>query len=215
MACDTGTAVTTVALTGPLTGTQSATVPGFDPAGCTRAVLVITNEAQTSANPTDSSARPYTVSTGAAPPTTPPTPPGGGSPPVTPSGGTGVTTPTPAVDATPPLISRLRLSRRRFRALRSGPAISVRRGARVRYRLSEKATVRVRFQRRNRNGRFVTIRRSRTHRGRAGANSFRLSGRLAGKALAPGTYRLRLVATDGARNAGVARVTRTFRVVRR
>ena len=49
--------------------------------------------------------------------------------------------------------------------------------------------------------------------GKAGANSRRFSGRIRGRALRRGEYRLILVATDAAGNRS-ARVTLRFRIVR-
>ena len=113
------------------------------------------------------------------------------------------------------MLTLLSLSRRRFRAFGSGPGISARRGTRVRYRLSETATVRVRLQRRKRSGRWVTVRGSGVDRGVRGVNSFRFSGRWKRKRLAPGSYRLRMRAKDGSGNLSRVRTTRLLRIVRR
>ncbi|HMJ96023.1 MAG TPA: hypothetical protein VK486_09230 [Thermoleophilaceae bacterium] len=103
--------------------------------------------------------------------------------------------PSPSPDTARPSLSALSLSRTRFRA--GG-------GTLVSYRLSEAARVTFRIGSR---GSFV-------RQGRAGSNSFRLMGRLRGRRLAPGRYRLRAVATDSAGNSSQARYTR-FRIVRR
>ena len=206
VACDTGTAVATVPLPAPLGPAQSATIAGLDPSTCQRATAVITNEAQTAPNPDSSTARAYTVTTGPAPPSTVPTVTGGASGAASP--------PISARDTVAPLLSRIRLSRRRFRAFRSGAGISARRGTRVFYRLSERATVRIRLLRR-RGRRWVTVRGSGIDRGVKGANSFRFSGRWRRKRLPVGVYRLRLQPKDGARNVGRVRTTRSLRIVRR
>jgi len=140
-------------------------------------------------------------------------------------------------DTVDPLLTRLRLSSRRFRAARVGRAISAAPlGTRVSYRLSEAATVRVRYERRV-TGRRVgsrcraVSRRNRSRErclrfglvsglarrrgGTAGANSFRLTGRMNGRALSLGVYRLRLSARDGAGNASSTRRSGSFRIVRR
>ena len=220
--CETATQLLGVRLAAPITGTGSATVPGLNTAGCTAATLVITNESQTGGDPTSSAARAYNVTTAAAPVSTNPTAlsatPVSGLPPSTNPGGT----PTPgsqstaaALDAAGPVLSLLSLSRRRFRAFGSGPGISVLRGTRLRYRLSERAKVRVRLQRRNRAGRWITVRGSAVDGGVKGVNSFRFSGRWKRKRLVPATYRLRLQAKDGSGNLSSMRTTRALQIVRR
>jgi hypothetical protein len=105
------------------------------------------------------------------------------------------------------------------------------RGARVRFRLSEAAavsfTIRKRVRGRRKDGRCVT-KQKRGHRctkyvtlpgtfqrgGRGGANSFTYDGRLNGKALPRGSYQLLAVPRDGAGNRG-KRVTSRFRFGRR
>ncbi len=55
--------------------------------------------------------------------------------------------------------------------------------------------------------RYVTLRGRLTHQGRAGANKFRFTGRLRGRKLASGHYRLRGDATHAAANqASVKRI---------
>jgi len=61
--------------------------------------------------------------------------------------------------------------------------------------------------------RYVRISGSLRHSGRAGSNSVRFSGKLAGRKLRPGRYRLTAVARDRAGNVAASR-TATF-VVRR
>ena len=132
---------------------------------------------------------------------------------------------TPA-DRTAPVISRARISPRRF-AVRRGS-----RGARVRFRLSENAAMILEVRRllpgrlagrrcappsrANRKGRRCK-RRKVAGRIRAigsqGANSVRFRGRIRGKALRRGSYELKLLATDAAGNrASPKRLT--FKIVR-
>jgi hypothetical protein len=83
---------------------------------------------------------------------------------------------------------------------------------RVSFTLSEAASVRLRVERRRaRSARYVTLRGGFTVAGRQGANRLRFTGRLAGRALSAGRYRLRAVARDGAGNASRARRT-PFRI---
>ena len=125
-------------------------------------------------------------------------------------------------DTVAPLIEALTLSPKRFAAARrGGPIVKSRTvGTLVAYRLSEPATVRFVVQRATigvkRGGRCVKRRRSSppgrrcirfekvrgsfSHAGKAGRNALRFSGRLAGRLLRPGRYRLVAVATDSAGN---------------
>jgi hypothetical protein len=130
-------------------------------------------------------------------------------------------------------VTRLRVRPSEFSAARRGPSArdAARHpvGARVSFRLNTAATVRFRAERRvtgrrvrgrcrpatrlNRGGRrcarFVKVRGSFTRSGPTGANAFRFSGRIRGKRLHAGGYRL--VATP----AGDGRAARAaFRIVR-
>ena len=58
----------------------------------------------------------------------------------------------------------------------------------------------------------MTLRGSFTHKGKAGANKFKFRGRLRGRKLRPGRYRLRAVATDAAKNNSSVKRKR-FRIV--
>jgi DNA-binding beta-propeller fold protein YncE len=102
----------------------------------------------------------------------------------------------------------LRLSPRAFRAARGGPPISRRVGARVTYLLAAPARVRFAVQRAVR-GRYRRVRGAFTHRGSLGTNSFRFSGRIRGRRLRPGRYRL-VARIPGA----TARKRTGFRIVR-
>jgi hypothetical protein len=98
-----------------------------------------------------------------------------------------------AGDHVAPVLSNLRLSPKLFTA---------RRGSRVSYRLSEKARLTVVLKRaRHRNGRLVFTRYASAGRAAAeGSNAMRLRRRLGSRRLAPGRYRLTLVAVDAAAN---------------
>ena len=82
----------------------------------------------------------------------------------------------------------------------------------VRYTLSEPATVIFRFERRVRS-RWVKVRGTFRHAGRAGANRARFAGRVSGRRLKNGRYRLTAVARDAAGNQGPP-ARSTFRVTR-
>jgi DNA-binding beta-propeller fold protein YncE len=102
----------------------------------------------------------------------------------------------------------LRLSPRAFRAARRGPSISPRAGTKVTYALASPARVRFAVQRAVR-GRYRRGRGAFAHRGSRGSNSFHFSGRVRGRRLRPGRYRL--VATT----PGASAPKRTgFRIVR-
>ncbi len=83
-------------------------------------------------------------------------------------------------------------------------------GTVLRYRLSEAATVTVDVLP-SKGTRFLT---RLTRRAKAGARSLAFSGRVKGRTLKPGSYRLLVRATDAAGNRSAARTVR-FRVVRR
>jgi hypothetical protein len=113
-----------------------------------------------------------------------------------------------------PVLSALKVKPKWFRpATRRRP----RRGTTISFALSEPATVRVvvercsRRARNRRNGkrtgrcvRFKAMKGAFTRAGVKGANSFRFKGRLRGKALKAGAYRLKVTPTDAASNRGDA-----------
>lgn len=111
--------------------------------------------------------------------------------------------PGTARDRTPARLTAFTLSRKRFRA---------RTGTRMRFRLSERATVRFTVERLRR-GRYRRLKGGLSRRGRAGRNSFKFSGRWRGRRLRVGRYRLVATATDGARNRSKPKRVK-FRVVR-
>ncbi|MDX6673270.1 MAG: hypothetical protein QOH11_688, partial [Solirubrobacteraceae bacterium] len=125
----------------------------------------------------------------------------------------------PATRRVAPRLTRVSLTRRRFRVGPVPTALSARRtpaGTELRYSLSENANVSINVARLERGvsagRRCVTrrpglsgrscIRASRkgtlTHRAHAGANRLPFSGRLGERALAPGAYRAAITATDAA-----------------
>ena len=136
-------------------------------------------------------------------------------------------------DRTPPVLSRVSLSNRRFRRSAKAtatvaarrPATAARVGTTLRFTLSETATVTARFERAS-SGRRVgracraPSARLRTHSActryvgtgtltrralKAGAQQIPFSGRLGAKALPLGTYRVTLIATDAAGNRSAPR----------
>jgi virginiamycin B lyase len=99
--------------------------------------------------------------------------------------------PTPT-SSTRPTISKLKLSKKRFR---------VGRGTKISFTLSEQATVRISFERKatGRRGarRWVKLRKGLTRKGlKAGARRIAFSGRIGKRALKPGSYRPTVVATN-------------------
>jgi uncharacterized delta-60 repeat protein len=162
-------------------------------------------------------------------PPLPPPPPSG-------AGGGGTTPPPPPSDAGP-VVGRLSMPRAFAAAGRGGSigaAGRARVGARVTYTLTEPSRVRFTVQRRARGRkvgrrcvkqtkrnskrrrctRYVRVRGSFAHRGGAGTNSFKFSGRLRGRKLRLGRYRLVAIAIDAAGNRSPAK-RRAFRIVRR
>jgi hypothetical protein len=89
----------------------------------------------------------------------------------------------------PVRLSGLRVKPGRFRSARRGRTIVRRGGAKVSYRLDRAAAVVFTVQRRA-GRRWKRVRGSFEHAGRAGTNTLRFSGRLAGKRLRPGRHRL-------------------------
>jgi Tol biopolymer transport system component len=113
--------------------------------------------------------------------------------------------PGAARDTVAPVLSRVRLSRRRFRAVR---------GTLLRLRSSEAATLTIRVSRVGRRGRTRRVG-TLSRRIAAGAVRVRIGRRIGRRAtLRPGRYRLRVVASDAAGNRSRA-VVRRFVVVGR
>ena len=173
-------------------GTHTATLTATDPTGLT---------AHASAT--------VTVTSPPSPP--PPTPPGGGT----------------------PVLTALNLTPKNFRAARAGPSVAAARtGTTISYRVSVAAVTTFRVERalagvkrgkrcvkpgrRSRRGkrctRYVLVPGRFMHTDTAGLDSFRFTGRIGGKTLKPGRYRL-----DATPQAGklIGQVTRTpFKIIR-
>lgn len=127
--------------------------------------------------------------------------------------GTGAAPGTAPVDVIAPALSSVSLSVAAFRVdARAAAAGRVSRGTRVRFSLSEKATVRFVIRRRLGGRRIGSFERA----AGAGPNSVRFAGRLRVRgrtlSLAPGRYRLTLVAKDASGNRSPARRL-PFRIV--
>ena len=146
------------------------------------------------------------------------------------------TTAPASSQATLSRLSRLAISPRAFPAASRGPSARAaarrrRTGARVTFRLNVVASVRFTVERRkvgrrvrgrcvppsrrNRRGRrcvrYVRVRGSFTRAGDAGANAFRFTGRMAGRTLRLGRYRLAARPTAAGRAGNATRAT--FRIV--
>jgi hypothetical protein len=121
--------------------------------------------------------------------------------------------PTPArLDTVAPALTRLRLLPSRFRAARSGPALAALAGARLGLTLGEPATVTFRVARVTASGRLVRLRGLARRALPAGRSTLRYRGRLAGRTLRPGAYRLLVRARDAAGNVSPQRRA-AFRIV--
>ena len=165
----------------------------------------------------------------------PPVPGSGDGGPGTPGGpggegqpGGGADTPATA-DTQAPAVSRFAATPRRFRvAARATPRVArrARRGTRLRFGLSEPATVKITIERARKAKcrtrglkakRCVRFTRATTMTRRAlpqGTNTIAFSGRVGRRALAAGSYRATIVATDAASNRSRPRSAK-FTVVRR
>jgi hypothetical protein len=127
------------------------------------------------------------------------------------TGGPGATPgPPSANDGERPRLRRLSVSPRRFRSARRGPAIAVRTGAVVRYRLSAAATVRLTIKR-LRGGKRLRGRIE--HNGSVGSNRFRFRGRVGGRVLRAGRYRLVATPIGSSGRPGRSKTVR-FRIIR-
>jgi hypothetical protein len=123
----------------------------------------------------------------------------------------------PAPAAVTPAVQDLKLSASTFAASDSGTSMIARRrrsiGTVVSYQLPALASVRFSVLRRAR-GKYRTVKGGFTDDGNRGPNSFRFSGRMAGRKLRPGSYRLVAVPTDATGHKGPA-VRRGFRIAKR
>jgi hypothetical protein len=157
---------------------------------------------------------------------------GGGDTPPPPGGGDQTPPPAAAPDLVKPVISLLTLTPTKFIAANIGPTLAAKVGTRVVYELSEAATMTFTVERAapgRRKGRtcvapgkakrgkkctrYIRLQGSFTHSGAKGLNSFRFMGRLRGKALKRGNYRLVSTAADAARNRSAVR-RKAFRILR-
>jgi hypothetical protein len=140
----------------------------------------------------------------------------------------------PIVDRTRPALTAYGLSPTRFSAASKGATIATPAGATIRFKLSEPATVTFRIEkaaggrrvkgrcvkasRSNRKAkrctRYLALQGTSTVTGKAGSNSRRFSGRLSGRKLAQGRYRLVATARDAAGNASKPKRV-AFKIVRR
>jgi hypothetical protein len=141
-----------------------------------------------------------------------------------------------AADTSPPALGTLGLSATVFRAAKSGGSISAKKppvGTKVSFKLSEPGKVKFTVDRKTRGRkvgksckaqtkanrkkkaciRWVKVKGSFTVAGKAGKNSFKFRGRIGGKTLKPGSYRLNSQATDSAKNRSAVK-RRGFRIVR-
>jgi hypothetical protein len=116
--------------------------------------------------------------------------------------------PTTPPDTTAPALTGARLSAKKVRAARKGATISRKAGAKLTFTLSEAAAVRVTVLK-GTNALSPTA----TIAGQAGRTTRTFSGRLGGKALKRGRYRLQLGAVDLAGNRAKP-VRIPFRIVR-
>ena len=144
-------------------------------------------------------------------------------------------TTTPA-DTTAPRVRALTLSRRTFRAASRGPSISAKKkpiGTKVTFSLSEASFVKSTVDRQakgrkvgprckartkaNRKKRACTrwtkVKGSFTVPGKTGSNRFRFRGRIGGRKLKPGRYRLNSQATDRSGNKS-ALTSKSFKIVK-
>ena len=143
---------------------------------------------------------------------------------------------TATPDVTPPSLTAYSLSRSTFAAAATGRSVAsaAKIGTRVRYTLSEPGAVRFTVERgapgrlvqgscrtptrqnlrAKRCTRYGTMKGSFTHAGSAGANRFKFTGRLRGRKLRPGRYRLVAVPRDAAGNRSKPKRVK-FRIVRR
>jgi Glycosyl hydrolase family 99 len=133
------------------------------------------------------------------------------------SDGGGAASPPSGATSQSPAVRALSVKPKRFRAARRGAGTAAGVGSRVRYSLSAPAKVRFRVQRALRvrkRTRFKTLAGRIEHNGVTGSNSFRFRGRIRGRALRRGRYRLLAVPFDASARAGGSRRA-GFRIVSR
>jgi DNA-binding beta-propeller fold protein YncE len=113
------------------------------------------------------------------------------------------------VDSKAPVISGLAIAGRfapgskpTAKSAVASAAKRIRRGAKIRYSLSETAQTTIVFERKSKTGRTKRFKKvgTLTRRGKEGRNVVPFSGRIGRRPLAPGRYRLVVTATDGSGN---------------
>ena len=182
-------------------------------------VLLVGVAADPDTNEFDFAIARYLAAGGTPPGDDPPgdDPPGGDGPPAGPPGGPPAVLPPPnppvgpGGDALAPTLSKLRFKPARFRTKKRGRK---RVGTRLRFTLSEAATIDVELARcKNKRCKKSSPAGSIVLPGTAGTNRARFAGRVDRKALRRGRYRATAVARDAAGNASAPVIVR-FRVVR-
>jgi hypothetical protein len=144
-----------------------------------------------------------------------------------------------SVDKTKPTLGSFSFSASVFKAAPSGASISAKKkssvpvGTKVSFSLSEASSVKFTVQRKTKgrkvNGKcktrthknrkkksctlYKTVRGSFTVSGKAGKNTFKFTGRMGGKALKPGSYRLTGTASDPSKNTSVPK-RKGFKIVK-
>ena len=122
-------------------------------------------------------------------------------------------------DTARPVLSGVRIAPRRFRVARGRTPLVARRvarGSKIRFRVNEPATVKIRLERKTRRGRrgaYRKVTELTRRRQRAVQNLVRFSGRIKRRALAPGAYRATIRAIDAGGNSSRARRV-SFKIVR-
>lgn len=114
-----------------------------------------------------------------------------------------------ASDTNPPRLSRLRMIPS---TIRTNGRVS-KRGGRVRVRVSERASVRLKFAKRRANGTYRLLKGKKVQIVPEGTSRIRFNGKLRGRWLASGSYRVIAAATDASGNRSKVK-QKSFRVVR-
>jgi hypothetical protein len=114
----------------------------------------------------------------------------------------------PGGGAQKPSLSHLKVRPHRFRASTKGKAIvaKVESGAKITYRDSMAAVTTFRVYRKSRHGKWVYVGKFR-HHDVAGTNRLRFTGRVGGRALKPGTYKLKAAASTGGRKSSTLKAS--------
>jgi hypothetical protein len=112
-----------------------------------------------------------------------------------------------------PVLSRLRLMPAAFRAARRGATVArAATGATISYSVSEASTTTFTVDRASRGRKFIPLHGNFTHHDVAGANHFHFTGRIGGRALSPGRYRLNATPRSATGHVGQTKQT-PFRIV--